>query len=413
MAGQKYSAHLLLMLVALLGSQFHVCHSSAESDANSVEIKLYPASLSDWPTSTETTFASTVADQATVYCGASPAMCGLDNGNTFGSADVIVHSKSEASRSLKLSVYVNYPQNSNVTSGGSTTQVLPAAALKEILKAARDAVKSSLDLYITYIGSDYYGVPPESTANGIIIPIAAVTVVAVGISTLIMVYAQESREKKEKLAAKLAKKRTARPAPNYNIPEIPNNSDIPIGVHPGTSGNDGLYQNSQTSQALHKTHKTHASKEVTKETSNYSAAEALSVNHFHTNGDTSNLNNLPPLSNSSNMTAITYSTAVSSNYDQQHQNQHHLQQQQDRSYEETEEEERKKRKKEKKREKKRLLQEQRMLQQQQQQLQDEGLELHDNQGFDTSAMTISENSGLRADADNIPTFTVQRKGDVA
>ena len=59
-----------------------------------------------------------------------------------------------------------------------------------ILKDARDSVKTNIDMYITYIGSDYYGVPPESTANGIIIPIAAVTVVAVGVSAVVMVYIQ-------------------------------------------------------------------------------------------------------------------------------------------------------------------------------------------------------------------------------
>ena len=60
----------------------------------------------------------------------------------------------------------------------------------EILKTSRDSVKANIDIYITYIGSDYYGIPPESTANGIIIPIAAVTVVAVGITAVVMVYIQ-------------------------------------------------------------------------------------------------------------------------------------------------------------------------------------------------------------------------------
>lgn len=420
----------VFVITATLASRVLLCYGSTESDANSVEIKLYPASLSDWPSSTEATFKTTLADQTTTYCGANPSSCGLDNGNTFSSADVTVHSKSESSRSLKLSVYVSYPTGSNVTSGGSTTEHVPQTAFKAILKAARDTVKANIDMYITYIGSDYYGVPPESKANGIIIPIAAVTVVAVGISAVVMVYVQESREKKERAAARLAKKRALKAVPNYNIQEVPDTSELPTSEIP-EDVNYGDQNNSKISQALNNNHEVKKRPEAS--TTTAAASTQPSVNHFHHNGNISST--LPPLSGNSNKTVATTTTGLSTDTQQeqddqkeieqqwelQHHHHHHQDQQQQQqqqpqqfqhaSLDESEEDARKKRKKEKKREKKRLLMQQRQQQQQLLELEQEGFELHDNQAFDTSAMTISENSAATP-RDNIPTFTVQRRGDV-
>ncbi|GFR78935.1 hypothetical protein ElyMa_004007800 [Elysia marginata] len=287
-------------------------------------------------------------------------------------------------------------------------------------------------MYITYIGSDYYGVPPESKANGIIIPVAAVTVIAVGVSAVVMVYAQESREKKERAAARLAKKRALKTVPNYDIQEVPSNSDMRDGQAAMVSEDVayGDHNHSNDSQALNNNHE-HKKRFGASTT----AATPPSVNHFHLNGNISDSSTLPPLSSKSNMTAVTTATTTSvlstdnqepynpnrlefqhhyqqeQQQQQQHYNQPQQQQQQYRSFDESEEDARKRRKKEKKKEKKRLL----LQQRQQQLLQEEGqqgFELHDNHGFDTSAMTVSENSATPRDLDTIPTFTVQRRGDV-
>ncbi|RUS91618.1 hypothetical protein EGW08_000591, partial [Elysia chlorotica] len=331
------------------------------------------------------------------------------------------HSKSESSRSLKLSVYVSFPAGSNVTSGGSTTVQLPLAALKVILKASRDSVKSNIDMYITYIGSDYYGIPPESTANGIIIPIAAVTVVAVGISAVVMVYFQETREKKERAAARLARKRALKTLPNYNIQEVPHTSEVPTGIPGEPSGDTQPTENhnqSHDSQALNNNHALKKRFEPPTRTTGTSSP----VNYFHSNGNVGNSATLPPLSSGSVMantttttttgsTAATTTTILPSNIHGAQYQQDQGQLQQNASFEESEEDKKKRRKKEKKREKKRLLQQQR--QEQLRELEQGGLELHDQRDFDTSAMTVSETGATPRDMDNIPTFTVQRREELA
>lgn len=207
---------LLFLAVGWAGADL-----ASERTANTVEIKMYPLSETEWPDKTPL-FAAEIATAASTYCTTNPGECG--SVTAFSTSDVGVSSVEDYSKSMYVNFYVDIP------SAASSPFVLPTAAIEAITKSARDAIKTSTDAYVTYIEETYFGIPVDETTNSVIIPIAFLIVVAVAIITIGLVKweAKKAREEKMLKREELRKsKREQKPKEEVVTPKLNGNKVRP------------------------------------------------------------------------------------------------------------------------------------------------------------------------------------------
>jgi len=93
--------------------------------------------------------------------------------------------------------------------------------VEAIIKAARDQIKTDVDVYVTYIGKTYLGRPPEETLNTVIVPIGVLVIVCLAILTICLVKWQTKKERQTRSLKRSSTKDYGGvdKAPDYNILE--------------------------------------------------------------------------------------------------------------------------------------------------------------------------------------------------
>ncbi|CAC5377622.1 unnamed protein product [Mytilus coruscus] len=215
---------LILLVVTTLCVQGD---NTTEIAENKVEIKFYRLQVSEWDSGLmESKFHALLASETNTYCGNNLAACGLVGlQSEFKDSHIgkVDNSPLNDDKDMLYEFYIIYPENSNKSSSSALTYVLSASVVKSIVLQLRTNTDyiSSLGCdkcYITYIGSDFYGIPPSSLENKIIIPLAFVVLLIVIIIAVSLTLWDKRREKE----ARFQKMHKPKPkGPQYPIKQAP------------------------------------------------------------------------------------------------------------------------------------------------------------------------------------------------
>ncbi|XP_076082712.1 uncharacterized protein LOC143053812 isoform X2 [Mytilus galloprovincialis] len=195
----------LPVLILLVATTLCVQGDNATEIAeNKVEIKFYRLQVSEWDSGLmESKFHALLASETNTYCGSNLAACGLIGlQSEFKDSHIgkVDNSPLNDDKDMLYEFYIMYPENSNKSSPSVLTYVLSESVVKTIILQLRTNTDyiSSLGCdkcYITYIGSDFYGIPPSALENKIIIPLAFLVLLIVIIIAISLTLWDKRREK--------------------------------------------------------------------------------------------------------------------------------------------------------------------------------------------------------------------------
>ncbi|XP_063407303.1 uncharacterized protein LOC134691041 isoform X3 [Mytilus trossulus] len=178
--------------------------NATEIAENKVEIKFYRLQVSEWDSGLmESKFHALLASETNTYCASNLAACGLIGlQSEFKDSHIgkVDNSPLNDDKDMLYEFYIMYPENSNKSSPSVLTYVLSESVVKTIILQLRTNTDyiSSLGCdkcYITYIGSDFYGIPPSALENKIIIPLAFLVLLIVIIIAISLTLWDKRREK--------------------------------------------------------------------------------------------------------------------------------------------------------------------------------------------------------------------------
>ncbi|VDI79719.1 Hypothetical predicted protein [Mytilus galloprovincialis] len=225
----------LPVLILLVASNLCVqADNATEIAENKVEIKFYRLQVSEWDSGLmESKFHALLASETNTYCGSNLAACGLVGlQSEFKDSHIgkVDNSPLNDDKDMLYEFYIMYPENSNKSSSSVLTYVLSESVVKTIILQLRTNTDyiSSLGCdkcYITYIGSDFYGIPPSALENKIIIPLAFLVLLIVIIIAISLTLWDKRREKE----ARFQKMHKPKPkGPQYPTkPAPPKTTELP------------------------------------------------------------------------------------------------------------------------------------------------------------------------------------------
>lgn len=226
----------LVALALVLATVEGVCvYNSANYDTEKttyvVEMKFYRASLEEWNAKDGTAdVAVKVSDAAQSYCSSNAGSCGVTSccSNPFKDLSVVTatgYPKMDR-KDLLLKIALEIPENINAT--GTPECFVNVEALRIIVGNARQSIYDATGYWITYVGTDFYGIPPNKDLNAIIIPISCVVVLFFFILTIILHFVDKKRQETEKRKKKIAdrtKPSKTKVGPTYDIPDEPKEAE--------------------------------------------------------------------------------------------------------------------------------------------------------------------------------------------
>ena len=229
--------HILLYLAVLSLSNFCDGSNITEAEANRVEVKFYRLQVSEWTSGNmETTFHSLVASEANTYCTANLAACGLNSlASNFKESHIgkVDNSPVNDDKDMLYDFYIEYPNGANISSSSALQYVLSQSVVKSIILQLRTNVDYISQLnckrcYITYIGDDFYGIPPASMENKIIIPLAFLVLLIIIIVAISLHCWDKKREKLRRWEKMNQPKPRTQIPPQYVMAgELPKKTNMP------------------------------------------------------------------------------------------------------------------------------------------------------------------------------------------
>ncbi|XP_046326428.2 uncharacterized protein LOC124110961 isoform X1 [Haliotis rufescens] len=193
----QYIAWAILLFGAILG--IDSASLAAERVSEAVSITLYRLEADDW-SSKSAAFKTVVADGANVYCEAYPSACGFlywDSNAAFGGSLVGENQVVVDAKNLKVNFYIQFHALANISSVSKTQFVLNYIAFKTIVQSVRLDIASAVGAPVTYVDTEFYGIPPANLANRVIIPVAVVVLLVI-IVIAIALHLWNKRQKKNK-----------------------------------------------------------------------------------------------------------------------------------------------------------------------------------------------------------------------
>ncbi|KAL4217589.1 hypothetical protein ACF0H5_022331 [Mactra antiquata] len=213
---------LVVVLFAALGLVASQCVSSNERTANAVELKFYRVQESEWTDNDHTsTVVVKIIAEANSYCASNPTECGLTALNASFKESMVYTVTGYPQNSLKdmlLKVALDLPENSTVATTPSC--VVPQSVLQTIVGNAREEIHDSTGFWITYIDDGFYGIPPPTKLNQIIIPIAFAVILVLGIMTILLNVWNKRREeslRRKKIIEQRKAKSSKKSSPEYVV----------------------------------------------------------------------------------------------------------------------------------------------------------------------------------------------------
>ncbi|WAR17564.1 hypothetical protein MAR_032158 [Mya arenaria] len=145
---------------------------------HSVSLTLYRAQPSDFATAA---FKTSVAEVANSKCTTDSMNCNLNTCCSFTSAHIEVYNLLAKEKDMTLTLHIEIPTGASA-----------------IMESARESVHSSTDRWITYIDTEFYGIPPPTTVNRIVIPIVCLLTTLLGIVTIVLKNVSDRRDAEER-----------------------------------------------------------------------------------------------------------------------------------------------------------------------------------------------------------------------
>ncbi|XP_052763844.1 uncharacterized protein LOC128205865 [Mya arenaria] len=164
----------------------------SEKGQHSVSLTLYRAQPSDFATAA---FKTSVAEVANSKCTTDSMNCNLNTCCSFTSAHIEVYNLLAKEKDMTLTLHIEIPTGA---SGTNTLCLVEVQFLKTIMESARESVHSSTDRWITYIDTEFYGIPPPTTVNRIVIPIVCLLTTLLGIVTIVLKNVSDRRDAEER-----------------------------------------------------------------------------------------------------------------------------------------------------------------------------------------------------------------------